>query len=99
YLLYSLGPNGVDDEGSNYWMHIFKGYSVGDEGDEAPVRELLGLPPLGSEIEVVDEVNGNWTEIEGPLSEKTSVDADDIAIRLPLPRLKLPLPGFPPPRE
>jgi hypothetical protein len=95
YLLYSLGANEVDDEGSNDSMQLFKGYRVLDNDEEALVRELLGLPPLGTEIEVVDEVNGNWTTIEGPLSDKIPSKADDWAIRMPLPRLKLPLSPVP----
>src|SRR5690606_36378322 len=43
YLLYSLGPNGIDDQGSNEMMSQFEGYEIRD--NEAEVRVLLGMPP------------------------------------------------------
>ncbi len=97
YLLYSLGVNGVDDRGSSDMMGCYEGYTISEEPEEVAVRQLLGMVPVGADIEIVDEVNGNYTDIEPSLNEKIPMGADDWSIRLPLPRVAAP--GFPPPRE
>lgn len=92
YLLYSRGPNGQDDAGSNQLMQNFKGHST-DLQTTAQLHELLGddLPMVEDETAVPSD-----DSVMRPLSEDDSLlehipqDADDIAIRLPLPKLELP---------
>ncbi len=93
YLLYAVGPNGQDDGGSDEDRSILEGYEVELDGlretheNENIVRKLLGRPPA----ELLEE--DAWPRVASEVAAGT----DDHAIRLPLPKLKLP--GFPPPRE
>lgn len=99
YLLYSLGADGIDDNGSHHgWL--MEGYEVPrTEAEDDLLRAALGEPPR-PEPEVTEE---SEEELDGDksLSASPSADlltppenSDDIAIRLPL--LQRPLPKFEP---
>jgi hypothetical protein len=87
YVLYSLGLNGTDDEGSNYGTDFWKGHSILFE-EQTDIRALMGIP---ARIERDEDENVvlEGDELENPanfwLYELTSEDADDVSIRLPLP--------------
>jgi len=89
YLLYSPGPNGKDDGGSNETRQRYLGYEVdpSDEAANAAVCELLGEParkPIEGVAGREDQLEPNW------LKQKIPPAADDHALRLPLPRSPLP---------
>jgi hypothetical protein len=93
YLVYSLGPNGTDDRGSNEMMSAYQGYNVyGDE--EAAVRTLLGLPALKEQDpNAIGEFAGDELNDSAnfPLAEQIPAGADDWSLRLPLPKVDFPL--------
>jgi hypothetical protein len=62
YLLYSFGPNGIDDGGSNYRVRLLNGQFV----------------------DYTEDANGD--AVDPPIPES----ADDFAIRVPRPPIKLP---------
>lgn len=64
YLLYSTGPNGIDDGGSNELRQILQGRELPDR-DEVAAEKLRQQIPTG---------------------------ADDLSIRVPVPRFRLPTP-------
>ncbi len=110
FLLYSLGPNGQDEGGSNDQLNILEGaevilYDLEETlENENNMRQLLGRPLVSEEefAEIVKPADGEAGEERGQVRVKKLVEeipenADDHAIRLPLPRLKLP--GFPSARE
>lgn len=72
YLLYSCGPNGIDDGGSNSQMPALSGYPV-ESTIELEVLEQLRIgdpatPPLGP---------------NSSLSDRVPANADDHSIRIP----------------
>ncbi len=108
YLLYSRGPNGVDDGGSNRLLEMTEGYDpelwdfAATRENLNAVRELLGWPLLTEEeFAEREEADAEPEEVPVIVAGRSGAgdDSDDLSIRMPLPRLKLPLPGFPPPRE
>ncbi|MEX2172274.1 MAG: hypothetical protein WD851_23340 [Pirellulales bacterium] len=84
YLLYSRGPNGNDDGGSNRQMDFYQGYSVAMK----PVKSLREL--LGDDLPESDDAVMRAFGEGNSLFNLIPTDADDIAIRLPLPKLELP---------
>jgi hypothetical protein len=104
YLLYSLGPNGKDDEGSRGPRSIYKGHRVADtETEDDLLRAALGEPPR-PEPEVIEEPvvdadpDNPFANPSTPLDLLTPPEnSDDIAIRLPL--IPRPLPKFNPNTE
>ena len=92
YLLYSRGPNGQDDGGNHESWEIYRGYSTSPRLHEA-VQNLLGdeMPVLEEDDE--DGPPGLQKSdrlLKSPLLDHIPTDADDIAIRVPLPKLELP---------
>ncbi len=84
YLLYSLGHDGIDNQGSNKILSVFEGYDVG-RGDEE-VRQSLGLPsrPKAEMLEA-DQEDVHDPAL-APLKSQIPTSADDWGIRLPLPK-------------
>lgn len=80
YLLYSVGPNGKDDAGSSQEMSTFNGYSTGIE----PVETLYEL--LGDEMPADFDATDEFATLDTHIPQ----DADDYAIRVPLPKFELP---------
>jgi hypothetical protein len=71
YLLVNVGPNGVDDGGSDEPHEILRGYEVpSTEAQENVLREILGLQPYDPES--LDT-----------LQSLIPSGADDLAIRMP----------------
>ncbi len=89
YLLYSLGQNGQDEAGSNEAYSTYKGYETSDiknEDQDRALRELLDEPAA--------EAGGDELDYEFVRAPK---DADDWALRLPLP--ERPIPEYEPAAE
>lgn len=99
YLLYSCGPNGIDDGGNHFEWGVFKGYPFGISPENV-LRQLLAedLPSEEDEIELAEVAGDEQADMEGSaltateqlLSRNIPADADDIAIRMPRPKLVLP---------
>ncbi|TWT30438.1 hypothetical protein KOR34_49970 [Posidoniimonas corsicana] len=88
YLLYSLGPNQRDDQGSSHQINnVFRGYYAGgrDPEDDRAIRALLDTPPPAT------RADGSAAS----LSDLIPPSADDHAVRLP--PVTMPLPGQPAP--
>jgi hypothetical protein len=77
YLLYSEGPNGVNDRGDCHDRQHLRGYGIDHELDQADLRQIL--------VEELGELEQGTT-----LAELISQSADDIGIRMPLPQQQLP---------
>jgi hypothetical protein len=93
YLLYSPGPNGRDDAGCNEVMGVYKGYSTSIE-----VETLHQLLDSDAPVELSPEEQDNLDPLELEQMEarveiagRIPADADDIAIRMPRPKLVLPV--------
>ena len=89
YVLYSMGPNGKDEEGSNELRQRYLGYDVSyrDKLENQAACTALGEPeerPVEGIAGMEDQTETNW------LGDKIPADADDHAIRLPLPQVSLP---------
>ncbi|WP_442483748.1 hypothetical protein [Aeoliella sp. SH292] len=100
FLLYSLGPNAKDDEGSNGPWSIYKGHRASvTEVEDDRLRAALGEPPRPEPEESEDDREADdLFDASPPLDFLTPPeDSDDIAIRLPL--LPRPLPKFNPTTE
>ena len=70
YLLYSRGPNGMDEAGSHQQWQVYKGYETTDiESQDRQLRRLLGEPAADQDT---------YGFLRAP------EDADDLALRLPL---------------
>lgn len=80
YYMYSLGPNNEDDEGCSLLLQLFKGYYAGME----PAAVLYDL--LGDELPKIFDKDKEGDSLDNYIPD----DADDIAIRVPLPKLELP---------
>ena len=100
YLLYSLGPNGTDEQGSHEMYSRFKGYQL-DESNEAAIRVTLGMPPFNDDAvefgvfqdeELSDPANFS---LEGQIPP----GADDWGLQLPLPKIAPPHSSLAPPGE
>jgi hypothetical protein len=94
YLLYSCGPNGKDDGGSNETMSVFQGYPT--EIEVATLLQLLGgdAPVALSQAEQdrLDPNSLEQIEARGEVASRIPGDTDDIAIRMPRPKLMMPTP-------
>ncbi|MCO6044988.1 hypothetical protein NG895_13845 [Aeoliella sp. ICT_H6.2] len=89
YLLYSLGPNCIDDRGNCIELRTLQGYPIpDDEAAEMQLRKKLGEPAL--DVEVDNFHNDDVLVIDTTIDPE--LQTDDIAIRLPL--LQRPIPKF-----
>lgn len=68
YLLYSLGPNGVDEGGSHDQWHTYKGYIISEvEEHDRAIRKLVGEPPKAGDAEEPEQQ---------AVGERDAVDAE-----------------------
>lgn len=93
YVLYSRGPNGKDDGGSNKQLEVFRGYSA-SLTPASMVRQLLGsdMPAQADREDSFAAEDVGLVTTESLLCGRIPADADDISIRLPRPKLVLPAP-------
>lgn len=92
FLLYSLGPNAKDDQACNAgWIgwQVYRGYPVNPRLHDQ-VATLLG-----DEMPIIKPDDQEWPEglprlERSPLIDLIPGGSDDIAIRVPLPKLELP---------
>ena len=79
-MLYSLGPNGVDDGGSSEQFQVYQGYDI-EESTDSAVRKLLDKPLLpADEQEAIDGAR-MWkaTQLEEVYKEEIPDPADMLA--------------------
>ncbi|MEX0938926.1 MAG: hypothetical protein WDZ59_13775 [Pirellulales bacterium] len=79
FLVYSLGPNGTDDDGSTQQRNTYQGYAVTD-WNGAAVAEALGVM-----IQTPPDQSPEAAARQAALLLKTKIpaSADDFAIRMP----------------